>query len=139
MVHLLFVLDGPRDDVMIPILVEKIIDSSIQPETMHWKDNHLHQGGYDKKLLLATRRAKDRDLQGVVAVVDRDKEKKGKRLQKLKTAREHDRENLPPFPTALGEANPHGEAWILDDAVAIRQTLQLSETVSIPRLCRETH
>jgi hypothetical protein len=40
----------------------------------------------------------------------------------------------PPFPTALGEAILHGEAWLLDDPHAIRQVLELEVHVPIPTI-----
>jgi hypothetical protein len=40
------------------------------------------------------------------------------------------------FPTALGEAVPHGEAWLLDDPAAIRAALDLGDEVDIPHVRR---
>jgi len=55
----------------------------------------------------------------------------------MQEARAEDREIHPSLPTALGEAVPHGEAWLLDDPVAVRRTLRLSAEVKIPTV-RET-
>ena len=54
----------------------------------------------------------------------------------LREARERDRMERPPFPTAFGEADPHGEAWLLDDPTAIRDALELDPEVEIPTLSK---
>lgn len=36
------------------------------------------------------------------------------------------------MPAALGEARPHGEAWLLDDVEAVRQALKLETAENIP-------
>ena len=42
------------------------------------------------------------------------------------------RQSTPPFPTALGEAVPNGDAWLLDDPLAICDALQLDRDTAIP-------
>ena len=68
---------------------------------------------------------------GLLAVVDQDKARGGSRLKSLREARDADRTVHPPFPTVLGEAIPHGEAWLLDDPHAIRQVLEFDGGVTI--------
>jgi hypothetical protein len=63
-------------------------------------------------------------------------EKKGRRLRVVLRAREADRALSPAIPTALGEAVPHGEAWLLDDAVAVRAALNLPADTPIPTVRR---
>ena len=86
--------------------------------------------------MYAVRVALDHGLNGVVATVDRDKEKPRSRLAKLKKGRDFDREKGLSFPTALGEANPHSEAWLLDDFVAVRKALGLPKEVKIPTVSK---
>jgi hypothetical protein len=57
--------------------------------------------------------------------VDTDNDSVGEKLRRLREARNADRQSSPPFPIALGEANPHGEAWLIDDQVAVRGALCL--------------
>lgn len=138
MIRLLFVGDGKRDAATVPPLVETILDTEIDPETRIWARLHASgRKGYDRKLVYALLQARDLGVPGVVATVDSDKEPKGKRLRSLQKGRISDREKRPPLPTALGEAVPHGEAWLFDDPAAVRTTLRLSDDLEIPTL-RET-
>jgi hypothetical protein len=57
--------------------------------------------------------------------VDTDKDPRRRKLGELKKARKEDRASSPPFPLALGEANPHGEAWLLDDRSAVAEVLAM--------------
>ena len=66
------------------------------------------------------RQAKDAGLAGLVATVDTDTDHSWQKLKDLEEAREQERSKLPPFPTVLAQADPHGEAWLLDDAMAVR-------------------
>ncbi len=126
MIRLLFVGDGPRDGMTVPRLVESILGVSVQEEVKHWKDLHLSAGkGLSRKLLFALRQAKDRKLAGLVATVDTDNDRARERLKELRDARAQERSRLPPFPTVLGQADPHGEAWLLDDPAAVRQAFGL--------------
>jgi hypothetical protein len=128
MIELLFVGDGPRDHAIVPHLVERVLGVIIQATTTHWA--RLHQQGarkgYRRQLRFAILQARDADAKGVVATVDTDKDLRRQKLKELRLAREEDRESSPAFPTALGEADPHGEAWLLDDRVAIAQVLGLA-------------
>jgi hypothetical protein len=64
--------------------------------------------------------------------VDQDRDHKRERLRQLTGAREEERQRKPPFPTALGEANPHAEAWLLDDPAGVRAILQIAASTSVP-------
>jgi len=141
--QLLFVGDGFRDEVVLPKIVRKAAPQaqSDKPDKFRaWTTGlRLHRGsGYQRKLRLAIQIARDNELDGVVAVVDRDRANRGERLAKLTKGRELDRANLAvnPLPVAIGEANPHAEAWLLDDLNSVRQVLSLDSTVSVPK-CKD--
>jgi len=132
-IRVLFVGDGERDAAMLPALFQGILGVETRPETRIWKEIRLSSGGgFSKKLQFSILAARDRKLQGVVATVDRDKAPGRSRLAELKKGRDADRTKHAPIPTALGEAVPHGEAWLLDDAVAVRTVLALPEVIEIP-------
>ncbi len=133
--HLLFVADGPRDEVTIPRLVERILNTSIESSFQPWKGVRLNQGsGYRRKLRFALAQARDQELDGVVATVDSDRVTPKKRLKELCLGRDEDRKNpsASPMPTAVGEAVPHLEAWLLDDPVSVRNALGLPRDGDIP-------
>ena len=131
---LLFVADGLLDGVTVPRLVEGILQVTVEEETVGWA--RLHQrgsgSGYGRKLRFAIRQARDGRLEGVVATVDVDRERRGRRLQELQTARAEDRAASPHLPVALGEADPELEAWLLDDPVAVREALGLEQDQAVP-------
>jgi hypothetical protein len=132
MMYLLFVGDGERDAVTVPRLVERIVEVPVREEARPWARLHGAGKGYGRKLAFAMRQAKDLGTSGLVAVVDADRDPKRGRLRALREARDAERQVAPPFPTAIGEAVPHGEAWLLDDAVAVRQALQLADDMDVP-------
>lgn len=137
MTTLLFIGDGPRDLAMLPGLVEGILQSRFDRQLHDWHAIRLNRGkGFGRKLLFAVRQARDARLAGVVAVVDADNDRHGERLKALKTARSADRTKAPPFPAALGQARPHGEAWLLDDPVAVRTVLRLAGNTALPNVNR---
>lgn len=143
MIRLLFVGDGERDAATIPRIVEKILEVPIQEEVRKWARLHGRGNspkapgrGYGSKLAFALRVARGEPVQGLVATVDTDKSRPGERLSKLREARAQDRESQGTFPTALGEAVPHGEAWLLDDPVAVRESLGLSSETEVPTVRR---
>ena len=130
--RLLFVGDGEREAQTIPFLVERILDTPVEAEARNWARLHSSAGrGYDRKLLFSLRQARDLCVRGLVATVDRDTDKPFRRLNELKKGLTQDRKNNSEIPTALGEAVPHGEAWLLDDAAAVREVLGLSASVKI--------
>ena len=132
MIHLYFVGDGERDAKMLPRLVERILETSVNETTTAWA--RLHKKGrrtYGRKLVFAIRQAIAGGADGLVVVVDRDEAPARMNLRQLQMARDEDRESVL-FPAALGEANPHIDAWILDDPVALRRTLNLPNDTQIP-------
>ena len=139
MIALAFIGDGPRDQVTVPRLVERVLGAAVgAPYNAIWKDIRLNRGsGLDRKLAFALAEAKSDGLAGLVATIDEDTIPG--RLAQLEQARAADRERAPPFPLAIGQARPHGEAWLLDDAVAVRAGLGLdaSTQVPAPQQCKE--
>lgn len=125
-----FVVDGDRDGVTIPRLVEHILGREFQETTRSWARLH-GVSGYRRKLQYALRQALDSEADGIAAIVDEDRTGK-ERLKKLQKARNDERADKPPFPTALGVAIPFGEAWLLDDAEAVKAALQLPADASVP-------
>jgi hypothetical protein len=131
MISLLVIGDGARDSAVLPHLIAAVLGSPIQPTTRQW--SRLNKpSGYDKKLLYHIREACDLELNGVVAVVDADRDRAGNRMRALRAGRENHRAQHAPVPTALGCADPHGEAWLLDDPVAVRTGLKLPATTPVP-------
>jgi hypothetical protein len=128
MIALLFVGDGPRDPAVIPHLVGNILKIRVDCHPTSW--SRLHQSdsgsGYRRKIRFAMLQAKDAGLKGLVATVDTDRGKARDKLKDLKKAREEARKIDPTFPIVLGEANPHAEAWLLDDKVAIGKVLEIN-------------
>jgi hypothetical protein len=134
--QLLLVGDGPRDGAAVPRLVEGVLSRPINHEFTAWREIRLSGKGYGRKLLYLIRRARDHSADGVVATVDADKDPSRTKLRTLQAARDDDRQSNPPLPIALKEAVPHLEAWLLDDAEAVREVLQLPNTESIPNVAR---
>jgi hypothetical protein len=130
MLTVLFIGDGPRDAATVPRLVERLLGVTVKERIRHWRE--LRVGGYRRKLLFAAREARDAGAAGVVACVDTDKDDRGEKRRELRLGRDDDRSRYPDYPIALGEAKPHGEAWLLADAVAVRQALGLGLDVHIP-------
>ncbi len=142
MMHLLFVGDGERDAATVPLLVEHIISARFESTCRRWTHLRVHgkrkRKGYTRKTLYALAVARDLSADGLVATLDTDKEKKGRRLCQMQEARDADREKHTPMPTALGEATPHGEAWLLDDPVAVRTAMKLPNDAPIPTAWKKT-
>jgi hypothetical protein len=133
MIRLLFVGDGERDAATNPHLVTVITGARVDPTTRPWARLHEAGRGYDRKPLFAILQARQ---DGIVAAVDRDTSPGRDRLRDLRAGRTRDREKHGPLPTALGLADPHAEAWLLDDAVAVRTTLRLPPDLHIPTVRR---
>jgi len=139
-IDILFVGEGARDAAVVPPIVERVFDAPINPSTIEWprladEDQHSDRR-FDRKLELAIRLALRQQRSGVVAVLDVDKSRKKERLRQLQKGRDNARAKMPPIPTAVGTAIPHGEAWILDDSHAVRQTLNLPNDVQIPAISK---
>ncbi len=131
--RLLIVGEGERDRAAIPRLVERIVAEALDEEFEAWPRLHDRGSGrgFGRKLKFAVRQAIDRALQGVVATVDADQRQRSDKLIELKRARNDDREKGVAVPTALGEAIPHLEAWLLDDPVAVRTVLVFDAATEI--------
>ncbi len=141
MIRLLFVGDGPRDEAMTPVLVRRLLRDKARSHDdgfRAWARINAVGKGYDRKLMFALRQARDGDYHGVVATIDRDASRGRERFKSLVAGRARDREMQPPLPTALGCADPHAEAWLLDDPVAVRDVLGLPPAQEIPDVVRET-
>jgi hypothetical protein len=135
--QLLVLGDGVSDRDSIPRLVESILGFDFRIEFRAWKQLRLNRG-YNRKLQYALFQARDMGVEGVVATLDCDRERPRERLNQLRSAREDDRKKLSsiPIPTALGEARPHLEAWLLDDPKAVRDVLHFPNEKSIPNVAR---
>jgi hypothetical protein len=133
--HLLFLGDGERDACVCPSLINRILGATVVPEFKAWKEIKLSRGkGYERKLRFAMAQAREQKLDGVVATIDADNCEGGHGLKRLQTARDEDRQQMPLFPTAVGEAVPHLEAWLLDDPKSVREVLTLSGSKEIPNV-----
>lgn len=158
MIRIHFVGDGPRDVWSVPHLVEGILSHPVELAVIgsdqspqkgsdkwsdqsrrHWARLNSEGSGYRRKLLFAIRTAKDEGADGLVAVVDRDKTKDNSRLNELVKTRNEDRQKTGHFPTAIGEAIPHGDVWLLDDPVAVRRGLDLAPSTEIVNVRRSKY
>lgn len=135
-----FVVEGKHDEYAIPPIVRTILGADFESTFDFWREIRLTaaiklgQGSlFTKKLKFAMRTAQDAQDHAVVAVLDTDNTNRGERLAELKSAR--DNSALPP--TAIGEATPHLEAWLLDDQRAVRTALGLptSARIEAPTNC----
>ncbi len=134
MIRLLFVGDGDRDAATNPHLVATLIGAEVEPDAIPWPRLNEAGRGYDRKLLFAIREARQKGLAGVVATIDKDRSPGQDRLRSMQAARAKDRETAAPLPTALGCADPHAEAWLLDDPVAVRTVLGLANSAAVPNV-----
>jgi hypothetical protein len=132
MIPLLFLCDGPRDFPVVPRLVEKAIEYPVRPKSTPWF--HLRDArGYQGKLRFAMLAARKDSLAGVVATIDADKASRRDLLRGLRDARTALRE-VDLLPLAVGVADPHCEAWILDDGTAVRKVLGLAAETAVPSM-----
>ena len=129
MIKLLVVGDGERDGASIPPLVQTILELPIQSDFERWP--RLQKKGLGRKLLFATIQARNRKHDGLVAVVDADQRMRSQKIKDLIEARAEMRRSAPPFPTALGEAVPNGDAWLLDDPIAVCDALHLDRNTPV--------
>lgn len=132
---LLVVGDGPRDEHILPPLIQGILDRTIEARYTTWKDIRLaalphgkRARGLTRKMTYVLTQVRTRGEDGVAAVVDRDRAPARERLNELRTAIEQ----APGVRTAIGEANPHVEAWLIDDPKAVRDSLRLAVDHDIP-------
>lgn len=127
---LAYVGDGPRDEQMVPVLVERWIGPH-ERAFEAWHSIPLHQGrGYGRKAKYVAIRASRDGADALVATVDQDGG--APRLPGLLTARDELRANGELLPIAVGEAIPHGEAWLVDDLEPLRSVLGLSPGAKAP-------
>jgi hypothetical protein len=131
MIPIYVVGDGLRDEAMVPVLVERVVRLRVQARFRPWSSLRLAGGGYDRKLKFAVREAVEEKIPMLVATVDTDKDNSGEKLRRLRQARSDDPQCGSLVQVALGEATPHGEAWLLDDEVAVRQALGLHSSTPI--------
>lgn len=132
MTHVRFVVDGPRDERALTALVRTTVGSDFESSHTNWRSIMPLQVGLastlTRKLMFARRSAMDLGADALVATVDTDKTKRGARLAELEAGRTE----VGFVPTAIGEATPHAEAWLLDDPKAVREALGLKKSVNIP-------
>lgn len=147
MLRLQIIGDGHRDVATVPQLVRGVLGSGFQHSARTWQSyGRLHRRqkkvpghvlrGYGVKLFYVLQAARAAGDDGVVATVDADRDRRHERLAQLETAREADRARHTALPTALGEARPHSEAWLLDDPVAVREGLGLARNADVPVVVR---
>ena len=122
--------DGDRDESVLPALIRGIVSHPVSHEFKVWARLHGAGKGYAAKLDFSTRVARDLDFDGVAAVVDGDRQGKP-RLAELRRGRSEARAAMPSFPTAIGCAEPHLEAWLLDDPVAVKEGLNLPSSTML--------
>lgn len=134
MIRFLYVGDGERDRVVLPELVASVLGQAAASEFLPWARTHNHGSGHRRQIQFALRQARDLGCDGLVAVVDCDRAPARARLQQLQEGRAADRSTAAPFPTALGEARPHLEAWLLDDSAAVRIAMELPRDTQIPNV-----
>lgn len=135
MTRILVVGDGPRDRKALPNLICRILGTHVETRYDDWHYVRVHaQKGtiYARKLKYLTRRACADNFAGLAIVVDTDKSPPRDKLRELHVGRDEERLRNPHFPTALGEANPHFDVWLLDDAVAVRVALGLRADFPVP-------
>lgn len=142
--HLRIVGDGERDSVTLPPIAKTVLGADFTHTATPWPRLHRREKkapgyslkGYGLKLYYLLQGAPGRGEDGVIACIDADRERRRQRLKGLKDARNAHRSVAPAVPTALGEAKPHNEAWLLDDPVAVREALGLSSDHPIPAVTK---
>lgn len=126
--------DGPRDQYALERLVASILEIPIQATFKSWKEIRLNRYNWGtgsilkKRLIFALHTAADENLGSLVAVVDTDKKNPLEQLRELRAAREQCQRKGLYLPTALGEANPHFDIWLLDDRKAIVEAWKVEDS-----------
>ena len=118
MINVHFVGEGPRDEQSMPALVASLTATPFHATFRKWTRYRVHSLG--KKLRLALDFARASNASGLIASTDQDTIGVAK-LSELQEARAADRQDNPPLPTALAVPNPHFEAWLLDDKIAVQE------------------
>ena len=151
--HLLIVGDGPRDGFSLPPLVAAGLGRAIRHRFQDWHyvtikggrrmaTGSRMQGGKTvrRKLLFLIETVLADGFDGLVVVTDRDTTDPRKQLREMIEWRAAARvePEYHAVPVALGEANRHVEAWLLDDAQAVQTVCGLGAEFKIPAAdCRE--
>ncbi len=131
--RILVVSDGPRDHAVLPVIMETVLGMNPDCTFLAWSEIRLHRGrGYARRMQFALVQARTSGMAGVVCTVDCDNAHARTRLKELASTRNDDRCNNQPLPTAVGEARPHVEAWLLDDRTAICRVLNLAHDEALP-------
>ena len=102
-------------------VLPKIIITTHSPYLLDFVD--LKKGLKYQLKFQIIRTRKNISADGIVAVVDRDKDKKREKKKSLLEGRKEGFNNL--FPTAIGFPDPHIESWLLDDHKAVKNVLKL--------------
>ena len=129
----LFLGEGPNDKLIVPIILEVHNIEIVQSDFKTWKSIHGRGlRGFKKKAMFAIKLARLDGKKGLVATLDADNQPN--RIKDLDAARKEDRENLSTHPilVVIGQANPEIEAWLLDDAEAVKKGLGISSEAKIP-------
>ena len=71
------------------------------------------------------------NFSGFIAVIDKDKDSKGIRFKDLEEGKKKVLAEVM-LPISIGEAIPHGEAWLLDEEKAVREALYLDGNTEVP-------
>ncbi|MBT3218228.1 MAG: hypothetical protein HN348_04000 [Proteobacteria bacterium] len=134
MTKVLLIVDGERDVWMLPAIVATHLGRPIKPKVLTWKSPELRiRGtGFGRKLKLAIRIAEDEENNGLIAFVDHDRSKRPRRVELNKARQESRDQGYGKGPIAIGEAIPHGEAWLLDAHTAVQTVLGLGADAKIP-------
>lgn len=134
--NLLFVADGPRDEGSLLGLVQKILGKVVSAKFSAWVHLRNSGRGFEKKLRFALALTRSQKLHGMVAAVDRDRDRKNQRRLALKDCRSVLRGNGERLPIVLGVADPHVDVWLLDDPTAVRAGLGFSTDHNVPNALR---
>jgi len=116
----------------VPPLVAQILGKEFRCLVKTWKDIRV-RGGFAKKATYALAQAADAGANAAVITGDRDKGERRELLRSFLSARNHAR-NSYGLHAAVGVADPHGEAWLLDDPHAVRSALSLPADTEIPEV-----
>ena len=132
MISIRLVAEGFRDEAIMRALIPQIIGHKVFILFKSLKEYHLDGMSLKKKYrFIATSMKVNREFFGI-GLFDRDKNKRREGIREVKEALENVEGFNSLFHFAFGEADPHLEAWLLDDPVAIREALGLPPAVQIP-------
>ncbi|MFO0839808.1 MAG: hypothetical protein U1D55_14955 [Phycisphaerae bacterium] len=129
MIRVRFVGEGPRDEAIVPPLVSGWLGKPTwQPSFVTWSKLVVRKSGRTRtlrglarKLEYAVSQALTDRQHALVATIDRDRAPPSERLSQMRSGITAPSR----LPAALGEADPHAEAWLLDDPRAVRDGLDL--------------